>query len=175
MDNIELLANEDQTMLTVNIKNRQPVDLIDFAQSMISLGAEYSDFIAESQNHLISDEIKLYIKEIRPGSIITELMALAPALMPFAEHANTVIDFTSHLKSCIDFLKGSGSRPENIDKQTLSRVSKFVEPVAKDHGSILQVDATNNTGNIVININSKQANDIQKKQQRKLIKLMNLL
>jgi hypothetical protein len=171
MDNIELLASEDQTMLTVNIKNRQPVDLIDFAQSMISLGAEYSDFIAESQNHLISDEIKLYIKEIRPGSIITELIALAPALMPFAEHANTVIDFTSHLKSCIDFLKGSGSRPENIDKHTLSRVSKFVEPVAKDHGSILQVDATNNTGNIVININSKQANDIQKKAAEEIDKI----
>ena len=82
MGTIEINANEDQTMLTVNIKNRQPVELVDFAQSMISLGAEYSDYIASSQNHLVSDEIKLYIKEIRPGSIITELVALAPTLMP---------------------------------------------------------------------------------------------
>lgn len=171
MDNIELLPSDENTMLTVNIKNQSPVDLIDFAQSMISLGAEYSDYIAESNSHLVSDEIKLYIKEIRPGSIITELVALAPALMPFAEHANTVIDFTGHMKSCIDFLKGMGSRPEKLDKQTLTRVSKFVEPIAKDSGSILQLDASNNTGNITININSLEANAIQNKASREIEKL----
>lgn len=171
MDNIELLPSDDKTMLTVNINNKTPVDLIDFAQSMISLGAEYSDFIAESNSHLVSDEIKLYIKQIRPGSIITELVALAPALMPFAEHANTVIDFTSHMKSCIDFLKGTGDKPENIDKQTLNRVSKFVEPIAKDNGSVLQLDASNNTGTITININSLEANEIQNKAAREIEKL----
>ncbi len=171
MDNIELLASDDKAMLTINMKNKQPVDLIDFAQSMISLGAEYSDFIAESQNHLVSDEIKLYIKEIRPGSIITELVALAPALMPFAEHANTVIDFTKHFKSCIEYLKGSGSKPVDLDKQTLSRVSKFVEPIAKDVGSILQLDASNNTGSITININSTEANAIQNKATKEIEKL----
>lgn len=171
VDNIELLPSDDETMLTVNIKNKNPVDLIDFAQSMISLGAEYSDYIAESNNHLISDEIKLYIKEIRPGSIITELVALAPALMPFAEHANTVLDFTNHMKSCIEYLKGFGAKPDNIDKQTLSRVSKFVEPIAKDNGSVLQLDASNNSGTITININSLEANAIQNKAAREIDKL----
>lgn len=171
VDNIELLPSDDEAMLTVNIKNKAPVDLIDFAQSMISLGAEYSDYIAETNNHLVSDEIKLYIKEIRPGSIITELVALAPALMQFAEHANTVIDFTSHIKACIEFLKGSGNKPDNLDKQTLNRVSKFVEPIAKDSGSILQVDASNNKGTITININSLEANAIQNKASKEIEKL----
>ena len=171
MDNIELLPSEDKAMLTVNIKNKQPVDLIDFAQSMISLGAEYSEYIAESQNHLVSDEIKLYIKEIRPGLIITELVALAPALMPFAEHANTVIDFTSHMKSCIDFLRGAGQKPDSLDKQTLTRIIKFVEPMAKDNGSVVQLDASNNTGSITININSVEANAIQNKANKEIEKL----
>lgn len=171
VDNIELLPSEDNAMLTVNIKNKQPVELIDYAQSMISLGAEYSDYIAETNNHLISDEIKLYIKEIRPGSIITELVALAPALMPFAEHANTVLDFTNHMKSCIEYLKGIGKKPDNLDKQTLNRVAKFVEPVAKDSGSILQVDASNNSGTITININSLEANAIQNMASKEIEKL----
>lgn len=168
---MEINANEDKTMLTVNIRNKQPVELVDFAQSMISLGAEYSDFIADSQNHLVSDEIKLFIKEIRPGSIITELVALAPTLMPFAEHANTVIDFTSHLRSCIDYLKGDGSKPEKLDKNTLTRVSKFVEPVAKDSGAILQLDASNNSGTITVNINSMEANAIQNKVTKEIDKI----
>lgn len=171
MDNIELSAMEDTAMLTVNIQNKDAVDLIDFAQSMISLGAEYSEYIAESQNHLVSDEIKLHIKEIRSGSIITELVALAPTLMPFAEHANTVIDFTKHMKSYIDYLKGVGSKPDNIDKQTLNRVNKFVEPIAKDGGSILQLDASNNTGHITISINSMEANAIQNKANKEIEKL----
>lgn len=171
MGTIEINANEDQTMLTVNIKNRQPVELVDFAQSMISLGAEYSDYIASSQNHLVSDEIKLYIKEIRPGSIITELVALAPALMPFAEHANTVIDFTNHLKSCLDYLKGVGPKPNDLDKKTLNRVVNFVEPVAKDSGAVLQLDASNNTGTITVNINSMEANAIQNKAAKEIDKI----
>lgn len=171
MSNIELESTKDNTMLVINIRNKQPVELIDYAQSMISIGAEYSDFIASTQNHLVSDEIKLYIKEIKPGSIITTLIAVAPALMPFAEHANTVIDFTAHFKSCIDYLRGISKKPDNLDKQTLSRVSKFVEPIAKDSGSILQLDASNNTGNITININSQDANNIQNQVALEIEKL----
>ena len=45
MGTINLDTNIENTMLQIRINNTQPIDLIDYAQSMLNLGNEYSDFI----------------------------------------------------------------------------------------------------------------------------------
>lgn len=168
---IDLDAHIEEAMLQVRINNTQPIDLIDYAQSMLNLGNEYSDFIGKTESHLSSDDIKLYVKEIRTGSIITELVAIAPSLMPFMEHSNSVLDFANHIKVNFDYLLGRGNKPKDIDKSTLNRISKFVEPIANDSGSVLQIDASNNQGEIHIHLNSENANAIQNRANKELEKL----
>ena len=172
MGTIDLDAHFEDAMLQVRINNTQPIDLIDYAQSMLSLGNEYSDFIMKDDNHLKPEDIKLYVRQIITGSIITDLVAIAPTLMPFAEHSNTVLDFTKHFQSITSYLLGKISKkPDNLDKASLNRVIKFVEPIASDAGSTLQIDASNNSGTIEIHIDSKDANTIQNRANKELEKL----
>lgn len=168
---IELDAHVEDAMLQVRINNTRPIDLIDYAQSMLNLGNEYSSFINKTDIHLSSDDIKLYVKEIRTGSIITELVAIAPTLMPFMEHSNTVLDFANHIKVSFDYLLGKGSKPQDLDKDGLKRISKFVEPIANDNGSVMQIDASNNKGEIHIHLNSEGANAIQNRAHKELEKM----
>lgn len=171
MGTINLDTNIENTMLQIRINNTQPIDLIDYAQSMLNLGNEYSDFINKTDIHVSSEDIKLYVKEIRTGSIITELVAIAPSLFPFMEHSNTVLDFANHLKVTFNYLLGKGEKPIELDKDCLKRISKFVEPIANDSGSVLQVDASNNKGEIHIHLNSEKANAIQNRVHKELEKM----
>ena len=158
---IELDAHIENAMLQVRINNTKPIDLIDYAQSMLNLGSEYSSFINKTDIHLSSEDIKLYVKEIRTGSIITELVAIAPSLIPFMDH----------IKVSFDYLLGKGSKPKDLDKDGLKRISKFIEPIANDSGSILQLDASNNHGEIHIHLNSEGANAIQNRAHKELEKM----
>lgn len=171
MGTFEIQSDSDNAKLTVKLKNVNPVDLVEYSQSMISLGTEYSDYIAKAEGYLEPEDIKLFVKNIRTGSIIIELMALAPALIPFIEHSNTVIDFAKNLKGNIEYLKGNSSTEAVLDKQSLHRIIKFVEPVAKDNGSVMQIDAANNTGTININFNSNEAQTIKDRATELLEKM----
>lgn len=66
--------NKDM-ILTVTINNSEPVELSVFAKSMMSLANDYSNRHSANPN----EPAKLYIKEIRQGSIIAEL---APPYSP---------------------------------------------------------------------------------------------
>ncbi len=58
----------DKQTLTVVVRNSEPVELSVFAQSMMSLADDYESMCGSAGSHA-----RLYIKEIRQGSIIAEL------------------------------------------------------------------------------------------------------
>ena len=80
-----------EAKLTIHIENKSPIELIDFTESFEALGNEYYKFLSENENFKLKKETKLYVKEIKSGSIITVLSDLVPAVIPFAENANSVI------------------------------------------------------------------------------------
>lgn len=161
----------DAVKLTIEIKNKQPVELLDLAQSMISLDDEYRRFLATGEQAGKPDEVKLYVKEIRTGSIITELVALAPYSLPFVEHADTVIEYAKHLKTLYDWFSGkSKEKPQGVEKTTLQNLSEILEPVAKDNASQINIGAVNIQGDVVVtlNLNSTEANAAQNGIRREL-------
>ncbi len=156
---------EDEMKLRVEINNKRPVELIDLAQSMLSLSDEYRRF-APSEN----DDVKLYVKEIRSGSIIQELVAMSPYALPFIEHSKTVLEYAKHLKVLIDFLSGQGEQKPAaiVEKTTLTNIASIVEPVAKDNGSQMIIHTLNVSGDAVFNfgLNSLEANATQNAVRR---------
>lgn len=161
----------DAVKLTIEIKNRQPVELLDLAQSLNSLGEEYRRFLATGEQAGKPDEIKLYVKEIRTGSIITELVALAPYSLPFVEHADTVIEYAKHLKTLYDWFSGkSEEKPQAMEKATLQNLSEILEPVAKEHSSQINIGAVNIQGDVIVNmnLNSTEANAAQNGIRREI-------
>lgn len=161
---------EHDVKLAIEIKNKNPVELADYAHSMMSLGIEYNRQLGSGTYAVSPDDVKLYVKEVRSGSIITELVAAAaPYTIPFAEHSGTILEYAKHLKGWIEWLTGrNGQPPAEIDKTTLQNIHSIVEPIAKDNGSQLNIGAINITGEVTLNltVSSLDANAIQNSVRR---------
>jgi hypothetical protein len=90
----------DEYRLTIEILNDQPVLLEDFTRSFGAVADEYSDYV-QKHGAAPPPDAQLYVREIRAGSIIVDLVArhgpaLAMTVLPFVEHANTVIQFAGY-------------------------------------------------------------------------------
>lgn len=154
---------EDEIKLTVKIENSQPVELIDLTESLMAFGDEYKRFMQSGNSETLAGaELRLYVKEIRTGSIITDVVALAPLYLPYIEHAKTVITYAKHLKTVYDYFVGRSKDKPALDKTSYNNFAKIIEPVAKDHGSQMFFSPTIN-GNVTFNVSltSMEANAAQ--------------
>lgn len=164
----------DEMKLTIEIKNTEPIELMDLTHSLSSLADEYKKFLSRSESVMDTDNIKLYVKEIKTGSIITELTALAPFALPFIEHAATIIKYADYLKGMFEYLLGKTGKPhEVIEKQTFQNLTNIIEPVAKDKGSQFNVGAMTVNGNVTVNfsLNSLEANAVQNTARKEIERL----
>lgn len=161
MDNIAIL--------TIEIKNSRPVELLELTQSFQSFADEYKRYLLKQDEPLIADDIKLYIKEIRSGSIITDLIALSTISLPFVENANSIIGFVGYLKNAYDFLTGKSEVKPDLEKVNYENLSRFIEPVAKDNASQINCSTVIN-GNVTltINLDSPSANAAQNVASREI-------
>jgi hypothetical protein len=129
----------DETKLTITLKNKQPVELADLTLGLFALADEYRRFVprhpvARTQ---ADRDCRLYIKEVRSGSIEIDLVAMAPLALPFIENANSVVEFARYLKDAYEFLAGRSDQPPDPapDKANYENLSKVVSVVAKDRGA----------------------------------------
>lgn len=138
---------------------------------MLALGDEYRRHLARHDEMLEANNIKLYIKEIRSGSIITELVAMAPAAIPFIDHAETVVEFAKYLKDSYEWFAGKGKdETDSVEKPSLQNLSQILEPIAKDRASQINFGAVNITGDVVVHLhmNGMEANAAQNGIRREI-------
>lgn len=161
--------SEDMSLI-VELKNRQRVELADYARGMFAIHNEYRRYVCRHHPEVAEDDIRLYVDEIRPGSIITELIAYAPYVLPLLEQAGTVQKYAEHLAGLFKWLLGSAPEPkEEVSRQTLQGVHDMLEPVAKDPGSSVNLVIKSNHGTInVITASQVEANAIQNRARREL-------
>jgi hypothetical protein len=121
---------EDEKLI-IELNPRRPVELIDLTNSFFGVANEYRHFLEIYDVEASANDMRLYIKEIRPGSIITELYALTPFAIPLMAQVNTLVSFAKHLKGAYDYLiKDDGHREDpKLDKTTCQNLSQIVEPI----------------------------------------------
>ena len=167
--------------LVITINNKNPVELVDLAQSMLALAGEYRQMLSDSSGSGDPDEVKLYIKEVRSGSIVQELVPIAMATLPFVAQVNTIAEFTKHISNLSSWFLNHRSQVgwngPAIDRKTLQNLDSLLEPIAKDPGSSINIGAitVNGNVNVSLNIRSQEASAIQNniahalKEQKKSI------
>lgn len=166
---MEIIVSE--TKLQVHIKYSNKIELSHYINSLNSLNTEYYEYLRYSSDHLQPDDIRLYVNEIKTGSIITDLIAYSPTLLAFAEHANTIIDFTKHLYSNINLLKTKTTEQiadgNTIKPNSLSNIQGLIEPILNDpQGQIAFSGLTfGDNCNVTFAINSSEAQEIYNKAQ----------
>lgn len=164
---IELDFN-DKLQITIN--NTEPVVLTDLTMALLGLGQQFGRFIENetTQQHQAGSE--LFIKEVRSGSIVIELVAQAMPIVPLLWQGGAMVEWVTYAKSVIEWLNGKLEKPpKEVTKQDLKQWSNIVGPVAKDGGS--QMIFTVYEGDHVVNqvfINSEQANATQNAIRREI-------
>ena len=158
-----------EAKLTIKIENKRPIEITDFTDSFNSLANQYYKYLSENESFKLNQDTKLYIKEIRSGSIITELSDLVPLVIPFVENSNSVIEFTGFLKKGFDYFLGkTEEKPKDFDLKDCNNFNNIIKPIAKDNGSNVVFNGDWNFENVTVNFNfnSVEANAIQNGIQR---------
>lgn len=165
-------------VLRMTIRNQDPVDLLDFTQSCAAFAAEFNRFSMSVEDAAPS---RLLIKEVRAGSIEIDLVQLMPAIAPLAvaiatnplavmKATNTFVSFAKNIKEICSWLKGEARPPETaVERKTLENIEAWLEPIAKDAGSEMNLVVLNIHGDnfAPITINSSEANVCQNVAKRK--------
>jgi len=163
------IMREDQR-LRIEIKNHQPVQLVDLTNSFFCAADEYKRFMLAEYGELPKDDVSLYVQEIRTGSIITDLIGISPALPPIIAKLSdiaTVIRFGQYLKKGYDFLLGRTTEDLQLSKNSYENLAGFVEPVAKDGASQMNIqNVFNGDPTLIFNLSSVDANAAQNTAKR---------
>jgi len=164
---------EGEPKLTVEIKNKRPIELLDLTESFLSLGDEYKRFVASHPDVAGAQNVRLYIKEIRAGSVVADLVALAavgvPVALPYIENANNILDFAKYLRSAYSYFTGKAEEKPQLQPAEYTNLSKIIEPVAKDNGAQIIVTATDGgTVQVTFNLNSTESNAAQNNLRREI-------
>ena len=161
--------------LIYEFHNTRPIELVDFTSSLLAVGEQYRSFIRRQGGPWEDDDYRLYIKEVRTGSIIAEMISHATQGQMLAPFAPFIVQFTQYLGDCFDFLKGvkdaKGIKElfSGATKKDYQQVAQIVEPVAKDGGSQINFIAREG-GTIIFNapLNSIEANAVQNGLRRQI-------
>ena len=96
-----------EALLTIEIKNKSPVELADFTQSLLSLSEEFRRHIEAQEPEIFAADVRLYVKEVRPGSIIADIVALSPQALQLISYSAAVVNFYKFVKASYDYLSGA--------------------------------------------------------------------
>jgi len=173
MQPLPLLELDFSNRLEITINNTRPVVLTDLTMALLGVGQQFEKFIENETNEQNATSSELFIKDVRSGSIVVELIAQAIPVVPLLWQGGSLLEWVNHAKSVVEWLNGKlASPPKDLTKQDLRQWSNILEPVAKDHGS--QLNFTVSNGGQVINqifISSEQANAAQNRIKREIGRL----
>ena len=156
--------------LQITINNKNHVILTDLTMALLGVGQQFERFIENETTAQHQTGSELFIKEVRSGSIIVELVAQAVPVAPLLWQGGSIVEWTNYAKSLIEWLNGNLEKPpKDVTKQDLKQWGNILEPVAKDNGS--QINFTVSSGGKVVNqffISSEQANAAQNAIRREI-------
>jgi hypothetical protein len=120
-------------VITLTINNSQPIELNAFIRAFTSIAKQYQDTV--DGNPDFQGEAEIYVKEVRAGSIIADLLPIVASTVPIiATHAEQVflaIEFVEKWKDRITKL-ASGIVPDNFTRSELKTFAGAVEAIARD-------------------------------------------
>lgn len=157
-------------LLTITLKNSAPVELITLADSLDALGKQYISFAAATGFEPVPGNIRLYIDELKTGSIVAVLKEIADQAAFWQDHQAVLAAFAGNLNDLILFFAGLKPTKDTTDITRIDaeNIARITEPVAKDGGAqlIIQVTGSNNTILIQNNYTSERARAAQEGVRR---------
>lgn len=149
-------------LLRLEFRNQRPVELLDLTTSFMALGEAFQDHAISHGFDPLEKNVRLYIRELRTGSIIADLQSLMDQASLVLDHRELFASFLANLDDVIKFFltltESKGPPPSRV---VAERTAQVLEPVAKDGGSQLFLNVAGDVHFHHYEYNSAQANAYQ--------------
>jgi hypothetical protein len=156
--------------LEITIHNEKPIVLTDLTLALLGVSQQYQRFIESETNQDYQVGSELFVKEVRKGSIVVELVSQVMPIVPLIWSGGSLSEWVNQSKAIIDWFLGKiETPPKDLSKQDLNQWNNILNPIAKDNSSQLNITASD--GGIVIGqicLNSIEANAAQNAIVREL-------
>ena len=158
-------------LISIKINNKHPVELDKLTLSLSRFADEYKHFCKKKEIPSKKEEVVLYVKEVKSGSIEVILTA-AGSLLPVIEYTTLFVSFGDYLLKIINFFLGKSEKPADLDQKDCVNIRDITEVIANNSGSTLNLNFGNITNSaIVLKIDSQEANVVQNKATKEIGKL----
>lgn len=130
---IEQEMKDTSVVLTLKIDNSQPIELSSFVGAFTSLARQYRAQIRSNPDY--EDDAEIFVKEVRKGSIIADLLPVIASTAPIvAQHADQVWQAVEFVEKWGERISGliAGDVPESTQKSDLDTFSNAVAAIARD-------------------------------------------
>lgn len=135
----------DARTLIYDFKNSRPIELAELTSSLSAFADQYKRFAADENG--IDSEARLFIHEIRSGSVIAELIAIAQLANDLYEARDQIAGFLPALTDTANAIRHLLPEARSLDRRTIKNVSNIMAPIAVDPGG--QLNLIDNRGGVV--------------------------
>jgi energy-converting hydrogenase Eha subunit A len=160
------MTDPDKGVLRFEFRNTRPVDLMDLTASLAAFGDAYQDYVVRAGHDVERGNVRLFIREIHTGSIITEQASYADQASFVLDHLDVAAGFVTHFVDVASYFLGLPSKEEPT-RRDAEQAMAIMEPVAKDGGSQLFLNVLGDV-HVHHHYDSQQANAIQNGARRYL-------
>lgn len=133
----ELVA-ETNAYLTVTLDLVEPVEIEDFSALFAGMGGQFDRYLAEHHPDL-KGKAKMFVKEVRKGSIIFDLLAEVQDMIGLMDKALVVGGFAALFSKRVRNLM-MGRFIDGASKGDVADIGKTVRALAKDTGGDMKIE-----------------------------------
>lgn len=148
---MEAATLSDAPHLTFVLEHDGPIPLAELTHSLQRLAGRYA-----RQAKGDEDEPRLYVTEVRKGSIVIILVAAAAAIVPVIAGANQIAKFAENVRGLVDHFTGKEKSKEQVTKADCDDMRALAAPVIHTINARLVI-FTNESPGEVVNLPSHQA------------------
>lgn len=136
----DALMENQEPHIVLNLDLEQPAELMDFLGAFLALSSQYDSYMRQEHKD-IAAESKIFVREIRPGSIEAVLVPLLPLLIDQMDKALIVEHFVRLYGSRLGSYFKLGGRAENATKGELKDFMDAVTAIANDPNGSATISA----------------------------------
>lgn len=126
------LMMDDGEAIIVTLDLQQPVEIGDFISAFSGLAAQFEKYI-KTEHPDLQGRVKIYVKEVRKGSIEAELIPLAyNTIVSALDHSQIVGKFLKGVAAKLGVFSNKGGRLPDTSKTELTALTDTLVAVAND-------------------------------------------
>lgn len=134
--------------LQLTIKNDQPIELLDLTTSLAALAGDYQRYLIRAGLDTPDADIRLYIDEIRSGSVFARLVAAARSAPSALRRVDTMVGYAKRLIALYERIR-HGEPLDDVDAGDLRGMGDFLDVITKDPKARLDLEVTTNGRTVV--------------------------